>query len=54
MCIISNLSRKFLPNRGSRFVVKFGCETSPLHFSRLTDAIHLSVCDVLDTKKPNK
>ena len=35
-------------------MMKFGCETEPLHFSYLAHAIHLSVCDVLYTEKPKK
>ena len=36
---------------GASIMMKFGRETEPLHFSCLAYAIHLSVCDVLDTKK---
>ena len=32
---------------GASIMMKFGCETEPLHFSCLAHAIHLSVCNVL-------
>ena len=39
---------------GASIMMKFGRETEPLHFSCQAYAIYLSVCDVLDTKKPKQ
>ena len=39
---------------GASIMKKFGRETEPLHFSCLAQGIHLSVCDVLYTKKPKQ
>ena len=39
---------------GASIMIKFGREIEPLHFYRLAHAIHLSVCDVLDTEKPEQ
>ena len=36
---------------GKSIMIKFGRETEPLHFSCLTHALHLNVCDVLYTEK---